>query len=477
MSGRIQILQIEASREAADRIESALGEAGFAADCLRVRTRLTLDEAVKARAFDIALAATAVPRLTAPVALRLIHATRPGLPVIALTPSRGSPSSASLLRSGAADVVAADDHVRLVGAVHRILRTDPASGRSRSAAAYRMLFDCVGDLVLVTDFSGNILDANDVAVGRLGYERGRLFRMTLRDLDPAALGENLTAAVERAEREGLVISESRWFAAGGVPVPVAVTLKIIEDRGRPRLMHLARDLSGHKQAERALLEREDDLRRLSARLIQVREEERNRIARNIHDDLGHAVMTIKMNLFLADMTLAAGRNPVREIVKNMKDQVDTLLETIQRISMEVRPAVLYDLGLVDALQFYVKRFEEQTKIACRMRTAGGIPDLPEETAITVYRIVQEVFVNMFRHSGCAAITLDLAAAEGRFRLAIADNGKGIAREKIGSLDSLGIIGMRERALSLGGDFAIAGEPGKGTVVTLSFPLPESGARG
>ncbi|MBN2352528.1 MAG: PAS domain S-box protein [Spirochaetales bacterium] len=231
------------------------------------------------------------------------------------------------------------------------------------------------------------------------------------------------------------------------------------------------DISVRKLAEQRLIERESDLRKLSARLIKVREEERNRIARNIHDDLGHAVMNIKMNLFLADMMLTGGKESVRAFLHEMKDQVDSLLEMMQYISMEIRPAVLYDLGLAEALRFYVKRFSEQTKIPCRVRSLPDIPNLPDETAITIYRIVQEVFVNMFRHSGCTEIALDLRLSNGRAVLSVADNGKGITREEIGSIDSIGIMGMRERALSLGGELAIEGVPGGGTTVTLAFPLP------
>ena len=242
--------------------------------------------------------------------------------------------------------------------------------------------------------------------------------------------------------------------------------------GRPRRMvGTLMDISDRKLTEQRLIESESDLRKLSARLIKVREEERNRIARNIHDDLGHAVMNIKMNLFLADMMLTGGKETVRAFLHEMKDQVDSLLEMIQYISMEIRPAVLYDLGLAEALRFYVKRFSEQTKISCLVRSLPDLPSLPDETAITIYRIVQEVFVNMFRHSGCTEITLDLRFSNGRAVLRVADNGKGITRDEIGSSDSIGIMGMKERALSLGGELAIEGVPGRGTTVTLAFPLP------
>jgi PAS domain S-box-containing protein len=242
--------------------------------------------------------------------------------------------------------------------------------------------------------------------------------------------------------------------------------------GRPRRMvGTMIDVTERKRTEQKLLERENDLRQLSARLIKVREEERNRIARNIHDDLGHAVMNVKMNLFLADMMIGGGKESVRAFLHEMKDQVDSLLEMIQYISMEIRPAVLYDLGLAEALRFYVKRFAEQTNIACVVRSLPAISNLPDETAITIYRIVQEVFVNMFRHSGCTEITLDLRIADDRVALTVADNGKGITPEEIGSSDSIGIMGMRERAFSLGGELSITGVPGRGTTVILTFPVP------
>jgi PAS domain S-box-containing protein len=131
-----------------------------------------------------------------------------------------------------------------------------------ASTSYRMLFDCVGDIAFVSDFFGNILDANSIACARLGFDRGRLSRTTLFDFDHDQTRETLAADTGRAKREGLFISERRWIGAGGAPLPVAVTLRVIEDGPRRLLLHLGRDLSQRLWAEQVFRESEERFRRI-----------------------------------------------------------------------------------------------------------------------------------------------------------------------------------------------------------------------
>jgi PAS domain S-box-containing protein len=232
------------------------------------------------------------------------------------------------------------------------------------------------------------------------------------------------------------------------------------------------NITGKKQAEEALVRREQELSNLSARLLQVREEERVKIARNVHDDIGHTAMTVKMDVFLLERCITAG-SPVEQAlaaIEAMKEHLDEIVESIQRISLEIRPPMLYDLGIADAVSFFIKRFARQTGIACKADIWSDIPALGGERAIGVYRIIQEAFTNVYRHANAAEIDFAMHRDGNELYVSIADNGKGIEDRFINNVHSLGLLGMKERTHLLGGTIGITRRERGGTEVILRTPL-------
>jgi signal transduction histidine kinase len=219
----------------------------------------------------------------------------------------------------------------------------------------------------------------------------------------------------------------------------------------------------------------DQLRMLSARLEFVREEERRRISREIHDELGQALTGLKMDLSWLAAKPPEDRQSLVDKVAPMLDLVDGTVQTVRRISTELRPGVLDDLGLVAAVEWLVEDFRTRSRIECRFMSGlkGAAPDPELSTAL--FRILQEALTNVIRHAHASRVTINIQEDAGMILLEVEDNGKGITERDISDPRSLGVLGIRERVLLLGGDAHFSGSEGKGTVVTVRVPLKQAEA--
>jgi signal transduction histidine kinase len=228
------------------------------------------------------------------------------------------------------------------------------------------------------------------------------------------------------------------------------------------------EIEDRKQAEKALYRSFEQLRALTARLQSVREEERARMAREIHDELGQPLTAIKIELSsLVNDLSPEQQQPLRK--ESIMRLIDETIQTVRRISTELRPGVLDDLGLVAAVDWAAHEFEVRTGTRCHVCLPGGDLSLDPEHATALFRILQETLTNVARHASATTVTVRLADENGDVCLEVGDNGTGIGPEQLSAANSLGILGMRERALLLGGELAIHGVPGKGTTVQVRIP--------
>ncbi|PJZ75566.1 GAF domain-containing sensor histidine kinase [Leptospira neocaledonica] len=216
----------------------------------------------------------------------------------------------------------------------------------------------------------------------------------------------------------------------------------------------------------------EQLRALSARLQEVREEERLLIAREIHDELGQLLTVLKIDLTLLKNNFQKSKSSdsvVSELLSMIK-VADSGIESVQRIATELRPLILEDLGLLEGIEWYAKDFEKRTGIRCEIRIPVGILSLEKDASIALFRIFQEALTNAARHSKASSIQIT-CLEEGQFLiLKIQDNGIGIDPKKMNQSKSLGLIGMRERAVVLGGEVSISGGSEKGTSVIVKIPV-------
>ncbi len=213
----------------------------------------------------------------------------------------------------------------------------------------------------------------------------------------------------------------------------------------------------------------DQLRALAARLQNVREEERKKVAREIHDQLGQALTAIKLDLSSLVRGLPAGHGPLLEKGAPLLRLVDETIESVRRISTELRPGMLDDLGLAATVEWAAEEFASRTGTKCLLDLAAEEIAVDSETATAVFRIFQETLTNVARHAHASEVKVRLAEENGDLTLEVHDNGRGIGEDELANASSLGILGMRERALLLGGTLTITGQPGKGTTVRIRIP--------
>jgi signal transduction histidine kinase len=235
------------------------------------------------------------------------------------------------------------------------------------------------------------------------------------------------------------------------------------------------DIEDRTRAEAQLKATSEQLRALSASLSSAREEEGTRIAREIHDELGSALTSLKWDLESIDKLCseAAGQtdfSTVRKKIEAMIELIDATIKAVKRISSELRPSLLDDLGLAAAIEWQCKQFVAHTEIVCQVESVAGHIELSREQATAIFRIFQEAMTNILRHAQASSVEITMEEDDDEFVLRIRDNGRGITEEEVTGSRTLGLIGMRERVHLVGGKIEFTRAPVKGTVVTVRVPI-------
>ena len=215
---------------------------------------------------------------------------------------------------------------------------------------------------------------------------------------------------------------------------------------------------------------EAQLRALAARLEAIREEERTRIAREIHDEVGQALTALKMDLAWLGKKVPPRGVPVKKKLLGMEGVIDATMDALHRILAELRPGVLDDLGLPAAIRWLAEEFKRRTEIACTVQMTGGEPGLDSGQATAVFRILQEALTNVARHAKAHRVEIRLHVLPTAFELVVTDDGRGITPEELEATGTLGILGMRERAITWHGRVTVHGERGHGTTVRVFMPV-------
>jgi len=227
----------------------------------------------------------------------------------------------------------------------------------------------------------------------------------------------------------------------------------------------------HRRAEEQLRESHEQLRALSTYLQTVREEERTRIAREVHDGLGQALTGCKLDVSWIAGKLPREQRSLLEKTKALASHIDSTIQMVRRIATELRPGILDHLGLTAALEWQANEFQTRTGIKCDVQSEISELTLEPDVNTAFFRIFQETLTNVIRHAGATHVTVYLKERDGRIMLEVRDNGRGISKAEIFNTKSMGLLNMRERAALLGGDFKISRiSGGKGTKVCVSIPL-------
>lgn len=321
--------------------------------------------------------------------------------------------------------------------------------------------------ILKQDFAVVLMDAR--MPGMDGFETARLIRERERSRHTPIIF--VTGAYEDLP------SIFRGYEAGAVDyivkplVPEVLRSKIsafvdLYDKNAA----LMQEVAERKQAEDRLRTSEENLRALTAHLQSVREEERARISREIHDELGQALTGLKMDLGWLAKRFPANQRALARRTQSMLDLIDATIESVRRIATRLRPEVLDHLGLAAAIEWQAKDFQRRTGVRCKLSLPSGTLALDRERSTVMFRIFQELLTNVARHAEASKIEIAMRSESGTLMLLVQDNGKGIEQAAVSSPKSLGFQGMRERILPFGGAIEIAGAQKQGTKVEVSLPL-------
>jgi len=345
-----------------------------------------------------------------------------------------------------------------------------------SQARLAAIVDSAMDAIITVDESQQIVLFNRAAE--------QVFRCTRREAIGASLDRFIPARFRGAHRghiEGFgrtgVTSRrmgditTLWALrpGSGEEFPIEASISQAAQEGRRFYTVILRDITLRKRAEDALKESQRELRELSARVLEAREEEKAHIARELHDELGQLLTALKMDLGWVRERLPAGVEMASR-VNEMGVLLDRTVSATRRISADLRPLMLDDLGLADAAAWLVDDFAKRSGVTCKVDIAEELPDLSKAVATAVYRAVQESLTNIARHAGARSAWVVLAVEDDALYVEVEDDGRGIAPEDLAKARSVGLKGMRERIAFLGGTLEIARAPRGGTRLRLRVPL-------
>ncbi len=385
-----------------------------------------------------------------------------------------------------------------------------------SEIRYRRLFETAKDGILILDAdTGRITDANPYLQDLLGYSHGELLGKMLWEIGPfrdikASRGafrrlqrmeyiryDNLPLETKGRQRRYVEVVSNIYQENGTrviqcnirditpryqVEEALAKAGKELENRVDERTAELLtanklmkKMLDEGKRAEERIRKSRERLRNLSGGLQSRLEEERSRISREIHDELGQSLTAMKLDLSLVRRRLLSGglADPAAK-VHEIELGVARIIGTVRKIATDLRPGILDELGVVPAIRWMAKNFRNRTGISCKVGVRGADTITDPKLATAIFRIAQEALTNVMRHAAASQVNVSLERNGDTLILEVRDNGIGIKEGRISDSKSLGLIGIRERVLLLGGEAQISGKPGEGTIVRVTLPVQEGG---
>jgi PAS domain S-box-containing protein len=349
------------------------------------------------------------------------------------------------------------------------------------AARQGQMLDRVYDAIISLDEQFRIVTWNraaeqlfgwtsEEAIGRYGDDRLRLgsaLGSWARLHEMVGVSGPFRARLPQVRKDGSLVSVE--FSVQTVEGPPGQSPELLVIcRGTPDPSRSA-GATERQRLEREVRTMHEELRLLATRLDAAREEEQARISRELHDELGQSLTGLKM-----DLAWLVGQPSLDENLdaqaRTMLRTIDAIIASVRDIASELRPDLLDELGLLDGMDSYVRRFERRTGIRCDLRLPPRLPRVSADCATALFRIVQEALTNVARHAGATHVRIKLTARSGHLTLQINDNGSGIAESDVTGERSLGLLGMRERATGCGGTLMVWGVPKRGTRIVVRFPL-------
>jgi PAS domain S-box-containing protein len=351
-----------------------------------------------------------------------------------------------------------------------------------SEAQHSAIVESAMDAIITVDSEQRIVLFNGAAEQVFRCRREDALGGTLDRFLPVRFRPAHHAHVERFGETGVTsrrMGDASTLAAiradGSEEFPIEASISQAEVNGRRYYTVILRDITARVKAQDQLRRQQDELRELSAQVLEAREEEKALIARELHDELGQLLTAMKMDLSWLRERLPGHEPALAAKADQMNEVLDQTVGSVRRIAADLRPLMLDDLGLADACGWLVEDFARRSGIECRidLPPAERLEALGRDIAIAVYRVLQEALTNIARHSGAKRAWAVLEAGDGELRIEIEDDGRGVSLQELSKSRSLGVKGMRERILYLGGELEVSRAPRGGTRVRARVPIAQA----
>ena len=358
-----------------------------------------------------------------------------------------------------------------------------AAERRASDAALRSAQAQVGDLVdsamdaiISVDESQRIVLFNAAAEKVFLWPRTAMLGQPLDRLLPERFRAAHGGHIERFGRTGATsrrMGDPRvlhGLRANGEEFPIEASISQHREGDKKLFTVILRDVTERVRAEEALRKSKEELRELALASDLVREQEKSRIARELHDELAQSLTALKMDVTWLRGHVPAGDKSVSGKLDDIEGLLDGTVAATRRISADLRPLMLDDLGLVPAVEWLVQKFVERNAIPCELDIGAPDLELHDPHASAVFRILQESLTNAARHARASRVEVSIDLRDGAVALRVRDDGRGFSPDDPRKPGSFGLMGLRERAYLLGGEVNIASEPGRGTTIEVRIPL-------
>ena len=341
----------------------------------------------------------------------------------------------------------------------------------KSEARYRLMFENNPLPMFIFSYpTRRFVDVNEAMVNKFGYSKEELLQMATKDLRRPHELHLSDEIATKLETETRIYQQVFLRTKDGADLLFEVLIMQIQLEGRTLFLTSMHDITERDRTEQELVEKNEQLRLLASHLQDVREEERRSIAREIHDELGQQLTVLKMDLSWLKKRVDQADDHLLQKLTESIELANTTIQTVRKISSQLRPTLLDDLGLAEAIRWQCDDMMRRTGIHVSLETNVEEQKFLPDVSIALFRIHQEALTNVMRHADATAVECILLKEKDQLILTISDNGKGFEKDQTAKTKSFGLVGIKERVEMLKGKCHITSEPGVGTTLTVIIPL-------
>ncbi len=482
----IKIIIVEDSEDDSILLLHELRKGGLDPEYIRVETADGLSKALEEGSWQLVISDHALPTFSAPEALDILNSSGLDLPFIIVSSMIGEDVAVAAMKAGANDFIMKNNLTRLVPVVERALfdagvraeRKKAREALKQSEERFRRLAENARDLVyrlkLVPEQKFEYVSPSSTAI--IGftpeehYSNPKLGDEIIFPADNWMLNALQSGEIEIDKP--LVI---RWIHKNGSVIWVEQHLVPFYDNSGSLIAYegIARDITDRVIKEDELKKSHAQIEALSGRILTAMEEERARLARELHDEVGQALTAVKLDLQLLNDRLSC-TNGQDENLSQSIELIDHTINLVRRQSVSLRPPQLDDMGLMPALQDMISGFSKRTGIDVELDLNGLSDRFPGYFETALYRCIQESLTNVVRHACANKVAVNISCKNSMLSVKVTDNGTGFDPEKLEvSSEHIGITGMKERVKLLSGEFSIVSEPGCGTSIQIDVPYQKN----